>query len=137
MISGISYNIRSKKATATNPSNWNAKSLTIKSSVSVYGKSYKVTKIAADAFYGMHSLTKITIGKNVTAIGARAFYYCNKLKTIYINSGKITSIGKNAFKRIAKNATITIKASKKKYNALVKLIKKRGCPKSTIFKRTS
>ena len=136
MISGISYNIRSKKANVTNPSDWTVKTLTVKATVNIYGKSYKVTKILADAFYGMNKLTKVTIGKNVTTIGKRAFYNCKKLKTITINSGNVTSIGKNAFKGIAKKATIRIKAGKKKYNALVKLIKKKGgCPKSTKYKR--
>lgn len=136
MISNISYNVRNSKATVTNPSDWDAKTLTIKPTITLYGKKYKVTKIAADSFNSMPKLTKVTIGKYVTSIGARAFAYCRKLKTILFNSGNVTSMGKNALKKIAKNATITIKASKKKYKKLVKLIKKKGgIPKSTKFKR--
>ncbi len=136
MTGGLSFNIRNNKAAVTNPSNWNAKTITIKPTVSIYGKNYKVTKIAADSFYGMAKLKKITIGKNVTTIGARAMAYCKKLKTIIFNSGNVTSMGKNALKKIAKNATIYIRASKKKYKKLVKLIKKKGgIPKSTKFKR--
>ena len=136
MIHGVSYNIKGGVARVTNPSKWNAASLTIRPTVTVYDRNYKVTRILTDAFYGMGRLKKAVIGKNVTAIGKRAFSLCKKLKTIIFKGGKVTSIGKNAFYRIAKNALIKIKASKKKYKKLVKLIKKKsGCPKSTRFKR--
>ena len=68
-----------------------------------------------------------TIGKNITVIGANAFSGCSNLKTITIKASKITKIGKNAFKNISKKATIKIYArNKKKYNKIVKLIKKSG-----------
>ena len=136
MISKVSYNVRSGKASATNPYDWNATSITVKPTVKIYGKSYKVTKISAEAFYGMQKLKTLIIGKNVKSIGANAARDCKKLKTIKIMSGNITSMGKNWLKNIAKNAYVYIKASKKKYKKLRDLTRKKsGCPKSTHFRR--
>ena len=47
----------------------------------------------------------------------------------------LTRAGKNAFKGIAKKATITIKASKTNYKKTVKAIKKSGIAKTVKFKR--
>lgn len=112
------------------------KTLTVRATVKYAKKTYKVTKVEASAFYGMKSLIKITIGKNVTSIGKNAVRNCTKCKTIRILSGKCKTFGKNCFKNIKKKATIRIKASKSNYKTIVSNIKKTsGCPKSTRFKR--
>ena len=67
---------------------------------------------------------KVTIGSNVTSIGAQAFYGCKKLKQITISSKKLTKVGKKAFKGITKNAKI--KVPKKKLKAYKKLLKNKG-----------
>ena len=136
MISKISYNVRNGKATATNPFDWDATSITVKSSVKIYGKNYKVTKISPEAFYGMLKLKTLVIGKNVRSIGRNAARDCTRLKTIKILTGDITSMGKNWLKNISKKATVYIKASKSKYKKLRNTIRKKsGCPKSTRFQR--
>ena len=136
MISKISYNVRNGKATATNPFDWDATSITVKSSVKIYGKNYKVTKISPEAFYGMLKLKTLVIGKNVRSIGRNAARDCTRLKTIKILTGDITSMGKNWLKNISKKATVYIKASKSKYKKLRNTIRKKsGCPKSTRFRR--
>ena len=48
-----------------------------------YGETYKVVSIAPNAFKGIKKLTKVTIGKNVKMIGAKAFYGCKALKKDY------------------------------------------------------
>ena len=136
MISKVSYNVRSGKASATNPIEWNSKSITIKDKVKIYDKYYKVTKISKDAFYGMQKLEKLIVGKYVTSIGANAARDCKKLKLIKIMTGNITSVGKNSLKNTSKKLVIYIKASKSKYSKLKKLIKKKsGCHKNTAFHR--
>ncbi len=136
MISKVSYNVRSGKASATNPYNWNAKSINVKDSVKIYGKSYKVTKITANAFYGMPKLKTLVIGKNVTSVGRNAARDCKKLKTINIYSKILFTMGKNWLKNIAKNAYVYINAPKKQYRKIRDLIRKKsGCPKSTHFRR--
>ena len=81
-----------------------------------------VTKIEASAFYKCKALTKTTIPGKVTSIGNAAFDGCSKLKTITIKSDKLKKIGKNAFVRIKKGASI--KVPKSKYKKYTKMFKK-------------
>lgn len=102
----------------------NLKKITIKAVVTLDGKKYNVTSIAANAFKGNKKITKVTIGKNVTTIGKKAFFGCKKLKTVKINSKKL-KVGKKAFYRKGgKKLTIKVpKKLKKKYNKLFKKVK--------------
>lgn len=136
LVGGLSYQIGGSTVSIANPVDWTAKSLTIKATVKIAGKTYKITKIAPEAFYGMGTLKKVVIGKNVKTIGKKAFFKCSKLKKITIKSGDVTKVGKNCFKKIASGATIYIQASKSKYKTLKsKILKTSGCPKGTKFKR--
>ena len=81
-----------------------------------------MTKIEASAFYKCKALTKTTIPGKVTSIGNAAFDGCSKLKTITIKSDKLKKIGKNAFVRIKKGASI--KVPKSKYKKYTKMFKK-------------
>ncbi|HAK57774.1 MAG TPA: hypothetical protein DCP06_02210, partial [Lachnospiraceae bacterium] len=135
LVGGLSYQIGGSTVSIANPVDWTAKSLTIKATVKIAGKTYKITKIAPEAFYGMGTLKKVVIGKNVKTIGKKAFFKCSKLKKITIKSGDVTKVGKNCFKKIASGATIYIQASKSKYKTLKsKILKTSGCPKGTKFK---
>ena len=75
-------------------------------------------------------MSKITIGKNITAIGKNAFLKCSKLKSIVIKTSRLTSksVGANAFKGIYAKATI--KVPKAKLKAYTTLLKKRGVGKN-------
>lgn len=72
---------------------------TIPASVVFCQKRYKVTSIDAKACAGDTKLTRVTIGKNVTRIGKRAFWKCKKLKKVIYKGKKIRkkNIGKQAF----------------------------------------
>lgn len=141
----------SKKTVAYKSSSKSAKKVTIPSSVTINGVSYKVTKIENSAFSGRTKLTKVsipstvteigtsafknckkltsvTIPKNVTKIGKSAFYGCKKLKKVTIQSKKLKSVGKSAFKGIAKKSVI--KTPKGKKSAYKKLLKKSGYKKT-------
>ena len=102
----------------------NLKKITIKAVVTLDGKKYNVTSIAANAFKGNKKITKVTIGKNVRSIGKKAFFGCKKLKTVKINSKKL-KIGKKAFYRKGgKKLTIKVpKKLKKKYKKAFKKAK--------------
>ena len=81
----------------------------------------KVKTIEESAFSGCKKLTKATIGKGVTKIGKKAFYNCKKLRTVTIKTTKLKSVGKYAFKGIAKKAIIKCPAKKvKKYRKILK-----------------
>ena len=126
-----------------------AKKITIPSSVTIGGKKYSVTAIAAkafkakktitsvtipktvitinaEAFYGCTSLKKITIPASVKKIGKKAFYNCKKLKTVGIKTKKLTSktVGADAFAKI--NSSVTVKVPASKLKAYRKLLKKKG-----------
>lgn len=100
------------------------KKVTIPKSVKYNGVSYKVTSISNNAFKNRKKLTKVTIGKNITTIGKKAFYNCKKLKLVIIKSVKLKKVHKQAFRKIKKNAIIKVpKRKKKKYKKLIKSVK--------------
>ncbi len=103
-----------------------AKKLTIPATVKVKGVTYKVTAISDRAFKGNKKLKTVTIGSNVTKIGIGAFYGCKNLKKITVTAGKLTTINRSVFKGIKKNATITVKGTKKAKTALKKQLKKKS-----------
>ena len=77
---------------------------------------YRVSTIGKKAFRGCTAMTNFYEGGSLTKLGADSFYGDKKLKTITLNSKKLTktSVGKNAFKGIYSKATIRVPGSKKK-----------------------
>ena len=61
-------------------------------------------------FYNRRKLTSVTIGDNVTSIGALAFYQCSSLTYIAIGES-VTSIGEDAFRECSSLASIAIPES--------------------------
>ncbi len=107
----------------------NTSTVTIPAVVTIGGITYKVTKIANNAFSGRTKLKKVTIGKYVTIIGSKAFYKCSSLASITIQSVNLQKIDKNAIQNINKKAVI--KLPKKLYSKYSKLFKA-----STGYKKT-
>ena len=83
-----------------------------------------VTSIGNKAFYKCTKLASVTIPAKVTTIGDSAFAGCKNLKKITVTAGKLQKINKNAFKGIKKNAAITVKGKKQAKTALKKKLKK-------------
>lgn len=93
--------------------------------VTVNGTTYPVTTISANACKGNKKISSVTIGKNVTKVDKKAFYKCKKLKKVKITANKSLKVGKNAFKKLHKNAKITVKGVKgKSKQKLIKKLKK-------------
>ena len=105
------------------------KTVSIPSTVKVDGVTYKVTEIGKNTFKNNKTVTKVSVGKNITTIGANAFNGCTKLKTITINTKLLTSknLSKDAFKGITVNTVI--KVPKSKLAAYTKLFQKKGLSK--------
>ena len=103
-----------------------AKTITIPATIKINGEIYKVTKIDKNALKGNKKVTKIVVGSNIQSIGNYAFSGCKKLKTIIIQSKKLTTktVSKKAFKGISKKTVI--KVPKKKLAAYKKMFKKKG-----------
>lgn len=100
-----------------------AKKVVIPATVTYKDITYSVVEIKDNAFKNCSKMTSVIIGKNVVKIGKQAFYNCKKLKTINMKKAKkITSFGKNAFKKIHKKAKITV--PKNKYSQYKKKMKK-------------
>ncbi|BBF43749.1 L-fuconate dehydratase [Lachnospiraceae bacterium KM106-2] len=117
------------KGTTKKTSNKKFTSLTIGKTVKIKGFNYKITAISDKAYKNYKYLKKVTVGANVTKIGKDAFYNCKVLKSITIKSSKLTSVGKNAIKKINKKAIIKVPSKKlSKYKKLFK--------SSTGFKKT-
>lgn len=105
------------------------KTVSIPNTVKVDGVTYKVTEIGKNTFKNNKIVTKVSVGKNITTIGANAFSGCTKLKTITINTKLLTAknVSKDAFKGITSNTVI--KVPKSKVAAYTKLFQKKGLSK--------
>ena len=136
----------------TGAKNKKLKKISVPASITLNGKTYTVTAIAASAFKGCTLATSITVGKNVASIGKNAFSGCTKVKSATINSTKLKTIGskafynckaltklvikskvlktaaKNAFKGIGKKCVIKVPSAKLK--SYKKLFSKTGQAKS-------
>ena len=115
-----------KNVTYIAPVTIKAKTITIPATIKINGEIYKVTRIHHKAMKGPKKVTKIVVGSNIQSIGNYAFSGCKKLKTIIIQSKKLTTktVSKKAFKGIAKK--VVVKVPKKKRTAYKKLLKKKG-----------
>lgn len=107
--------------------------INIPAEVSCSGKKLKVTAIASKACLNNKNLKRVTIGKSVTGIGAKAFQGCRKLKTVHLKSSKLKKIGAAAFKKIHKKAVIKVPA--KKLRSYKKIFKGKGLSKTAVIKK--
>lgn len=98
--------------------------VTIPKTVTIGGKSFKVTAIAKGALYNKKKVTSVVVGAYVKSVGQGAFKSCTGLKYITVKSEKIASVGKDAFKGI--KSTAVIKVPSKKLDAYKKLMKGKG-----------
>ena len=127
--------LKNKTVTYVATTNKKASTITIPDTVVISGVTYKVTAVEKNAFANNKKLKTVTIGKNVTAIGAKAFYGCKNIKTIIIKSKKLTTkkIGSKAFSKTPKK--MTVKVPKNKFKAYKKMLIKRGVNKKVKFKK--
>lgn len=79
----------------------------IPNTVTYDGKVYKVTGVAKEAFLENGNVESVTFGKYMKEIDDKAFYGCQALKTVKLNSG-LKTIGKKAFSKCTALKKITI-----------------------------
>lgn len=115
---GLRYKITKAGSTVScqGPVSRKIKSASIPGSVSYRGCSYQVTAVAAKAFRKCAKLKKLRLGSHVKSIGKQAFYKCAKLQSIRLTTKvlKKKSLGKQAFTGISKKAVVSVPASKRK-----------------------
>ena len=97
--------------------------VTIPSTVTIGGITYKVTGIAEKAFQNNKTIKSVVIGANVKKIGKQAFEKCKKLQNITLKGKKAPTIGKAAFKGIKKKAKVQVADGMKK--SQIKKLQKR------------
>jgi len=71
--------------------------VTIADAVEFDGVSYKVTKIADNAFNGRNTITRFDISKNVAKIGEKTFANINKLNDVYCYAEEVPETDRTAF----------------------------------------
>ena len=90
----------------SNPTYW-ADDLYINDQLVTEVKLTTATKISKDVFYNCKSITKVTIGDNVTSIGEYAFCSCSSLTNVIIGDN-VTSIGSYAFRGCSSLTSVMI-----------------------------
>ncbi|MBO4415625.1 MAG: CotH kinase family protein [Lachnospiraceae bacterium] len=114
-----------------------SKSVVIPSELAVGGEHLAVTTLGKGFLSNGGALEKIELGASVTTIEPGAFNGADNLKEITITAGKIKNVPKGTFEGIPDDTVFTLKATKKQYKSLKKLLKKSGLAKTVKFKRLS
>lgn len=83
--------------------------ITVPATVSYAGKTYRVTAIAAEAFYFNMKTTSVTLPDGLETIGGSAFFFASGIKTLHIPDS-VKTIGAMAFNYVS-NAALNIPAS--------------------------
>ncbi len=119
---GYEYKVVSKgKVEVMGLSKEKTSKVTIANTVKYNNYTYKITKIADEAFKGNTNITSVTIGKNVTSIGKSAFAGCKNLSDLTINGTGIKKIGSKAFSKTGSKIKVKVPAkSKTNYKKLLK-----------------
>lgn len=88
----------------------NQTSVSIPSTVSINGTTYKVTSFNAASFAGNTTVTSISVGSNITTIPNGAFAGCTALKSVSMPSS-LTTIGNDAFSGCTALTSVSIPSS--------------------------
>ena len=83
--------------------------IVVPAAVSYAGKTYRVTAIAAEAFYFNMKTTSVTLPDGLETIGGSAFFFASGIKTLHIPDS-VKTIGAMAFNYVS-NAALNIPAS--------------------------
>lgn len=68
--------------------------ITVPATVSYAGKTYRVTAIAAEAFYFNMKTTPVTLPDGLETIGGSAFFFASGIKTLHIPDS-VKTIGRH------------------------------------------
>lgn len=128
----VIIDVKKKTVAYRMPVNKTNKNIFIPEEVEIKGIKCSVVTISGSAFKSNSKLTNVVIPATVTTIGKDVFKGTKSLKTITINSTKLTSksVSKYTFRGLGEN--VTIKVPEKKQKAYKKLFKKCGLKDNKI-----
>ena len=118
----MTYTVDEASGTASVSISPKATSATVRSSVTIGGKAYKVTTLTAAATEGCNKLRSLTIAKGITKISKGALANCPKLTSLSIGID-VASVPAKALAKCTKLKTVKIwsgKLSKKQLTDLLK-----------------
>lgn len=106
----LKYKISGKDSAAvTGTTQKTRTAITVRSTVNIKGKTFKVTAVETGAFKGNKKLKSIVIGKNVKTIDKYAFYNCTSLKSVKMKKASgLSKIGEKAFMKCTSLTGITL-----------------------------
>lgn len=142
VIDRVTYTVDETTGTATVTINPKATSATVRSSVTIDGKTYKVTTLTAAATEGCSKLRSLVIAKGVTKISKGALANCPKLTELSIGLD-VTAVPAKALAKCAKLKTVKIWSGKLTKKQLADLLKGskvttiKLCGKAAKAKKTS
>ena len=110
---GIKYQVIGAKQVAVTGFSGTKTKVKIPKAIKVKGNTYRVVKIAKNAFRSKKKIKAVSIGNNVITIGHNAFYGCKSLKKVAIGTG-LKTVGKNVFTGVNKKCTVKINSTKLK-----------------------
>ncbi|MDE7395183.1 MAG: leucine-rich repeat domain-containing protein [Clostridiales bacterium] len=106
------YSITDGKAVVARQGKNVAETVTIPATITANGTTYNVTEIGSAAFYGRNGVKEVTVGANVTVIGAFSFDYCKGLGAVkFANGSMLETIQNEAFNACTALKTVQIPAS--------------------------
>lgn len=88
-------------------------SVTVPKTIKNNGIVYKVTAVGSKAFYKNNKIKTVNIGNNVTLIGKNAFSQCSKLTKVILGN-KVTTISDYGFSKCKNLQTVSIGTGLKK-----------------------
>ena len=127
-LGSVTYKVTNADSKTVSVTKITGKKAVIPDAVIKDGIRYLVTGIDKKAAQNNKKLSSLTIGACITTIGSDAFNGCTGLKSIKVNSGVISKLGKNSFSKLPSKAKLRVPVDcKSRYG---QLWKKAGYPKN-------
>ena len=110
-IDGIAYKLNETDliAVVTKGGSYSG-NVVIPGQITYNAKTYSVTSIEVEAFYGCSGLTSVTIPNSITSIGEDAFGNCSSLTSVTIPNS-VTSIGNSVFSGCSRLTSVTLNSN--------------------------
>lgn len=122
VIDRVTYTVDEESGTASVALSPEATSATVRSSVTIGGKTYKVTTLTTEATKGCSKLKSLTVAKGITKIEKGALANCPKLTELIIGRD-VTSVPSQALAKCTKLKTVKIWSGKLSKKQLANLLK--------------